>query len=102
MWWIIGVLSLPIAMKWAKKDIHNIKTDFKTTVVDNDEINKSNIQKHFIDICKSLNIKLDNKNRPIKKQQYILGVEFLQYKGHKDEIIDIFYELYMSLSLIDY
>lgn len=96
MWWVIGILSLPVALKWAKKDVHNMKTDFKTTVIDDEEINKKNIKQNFMNICKAVGIKTDSKGRPLKKQQYLLGVEFLQYKGHTDEVIDVFYDTFMN------
>lgn len=79
-----------------KDDIHNTKVDFRTTVVDDEEINKNSVKNNFEDICKAVGIKLDKQNRPVKKDQYLLGVEFLQYKGHSDEVIDVFYNIFMN------
>lgn len=96
MWWIIGILSIPYALKMLKDDTQSMKTDIKTTVIDNEQINQKNIKDNFNNICKAVGIKLDKKGRPIKKDQYLLGVEFLQYKGHSDETIDVFYNIFMD------
>ena len=68
MWWIIGILSIPYGLKMLKKDINNTKTDFNTTVTDNEKMNKRRVRENFNEICKSVGIKLDKKKRPVKKK----------------------------------
>ena len=96
MWWIIGILSIPYGLKMLKDDYHSMRVDLKTTVIDSEESNKNNIKREFENICNAVGIKLDKNGRPVSKDQYTLGVQFLQYKGHSDETINVFYDMFMD------